>query len=156
MTPFVARAFENIAMAKVSTSGPDAVRLGLFRATDRMTVNRDLLIEDAKKMVLAMNLEGYAPGRPLQKVRVPGEPAFALMKLALYSLHEAGYILDHDLTVSTKVAEVLTGGNVLEGTLVSEQYLLDLEREAFLSLAGEPLTQARMQHMLETGKPLRN
>ncbi len=156
MTPFISRAFENIAMAKVATSGPEAVKLGLFRKTDRMTVNRDYLIEDAKRMVLAMALEGYEAPRPLMKIRVAGETTLALIKLALHSLHEAGYILDHDLTVSTKVAEVLTGGDVLEGTEVSEQHLLDLEREAFLSLAGEPLSQARMQHMLETGKPLRN
>ncbi len=156
MTPFIARAFETIAMAKVSTSGPEAVALGLLRSSDKMTVNRDYLIEDAKKTVLAMNLEGYVPPRPKQNIRVPGENTLALIKLALFSLHEAGYILDHDLTVSTKVAHVLTGGSVLYGTEVSEQYLLDLEREAFLSLAGEPMTQARIQHMLGTGKPLRN
>jgi 3-hydroxyacyl-CoA dehydrogenase len=156
MTPFVARAFETIAMAKVSASGPDAVQLGLLRPSDKMTVNRDYLIEDAKKTVLAMNLEGYVPKRPKQNIRVPGENTLALIKLALFSLHEAGYITDHDLTVSSKVAHVLTGGNVLEGTEVSEQYLLDLEREAFLSLAGEPMTHARIQHMLEKGKPLRN
>jgi 3-hydroxyacyl-CoA dehydrogenase len=79
-----------------------------------------------------------------------------MIKLALWTMHESGYISEHDVTVSTKAGHVLCGGNVLPDTTVSEQYLLDLEREAFLSLCGEPKTQARMQHMLLTGKPLRN
>jgi len=154
--PFVARAFETIAMAKVSTSGPEAIKLGYLRPTDKLTVNRDYLIEDAKKTVLAINLEGYTPLRPLEEIRVAGENTFAMMKLALWTMHEQGFALDHDVTVGTKVAYVLCGGNVLENTKVSEQYLLDLEREAFLSLCGDPKTQARIQHMLTTGKPLRN
>jgi len=154
--PFVARAFETIAMAKVSTSGPEAIKLGYLRPTDKSTVNRDYLIEDAKKTVLAINLEGYMPLRPLEEIRVAGENTFAMMKLALWTMHEQGFALDHDVTVGTKVAYVLCGGNVLENTKVSEQYLLDLEREAFLSLCGDPKTQARIQHTLTTGKPLRN
>ena len=154
--PFVARAFETIAMAKVSTSGPEAIKLGYLRPTDKLTVNRDYLIEDAKKTVLAINMEGYTPLRPLEEIRVPGENTFAMMKLALWTMHEQGFALDHDVTVGTKVAYVLCGGNVLENTKVSEQYLLDLEREAFLSLCGDPKTQARIEHMLTTGKPLRN
>ena len=154
--PFVARAFETIAMAKVSTSGPEAIKLGYLRPTDKLTVNRDYLIEDAKKTVLAINLEGYTPLRPLEEIRVAGENTFAMMKLALWTMHEQGFALDHDVTVGTKVAYVLCGGNVLENTKVSEQYLLDLEREAFLSLCGEPKTQARIEHTLTTGKPLRN
>jgi len=154
--PFVARAFETIAMAKVSSSGPEAIKLGYLRPTDKMTVNRDYLIEDAKKTVLAMNVEGYRPPRPLEEIRVAGENTFAMIKLGLWTMHESGYITDHDVTVSTKVGYVLCGGNVLEYTKVSEQYLLDLEREAFLSLCGHPMTQARIQHMLQTGKPLRN
>ena len=154
--PFVARAFETIAMAKVSTSGPEAIKLGYLRPTDKLTVNRDYLIEDAKKTVMAINLEGYTPLRPLEEIRVAGENTFAMMKLALWTMHEQGFALDHDVTVGTKVAYVLCGGNVLENTKVSEQYLLDLEREAFLSLCGDPKTQARIEHMLTTGKPLRN
>lgn len=156
MMPFIARAFETIAMAKVATSGPEAVKLGYLRTTDKMTVNRDYLMEDAKQTVLAMNMEGYVPPRPKDEIRVPGENTFAMIKLALWTMHESGYITDHDVTVSTKLAYVLCGGNVLADTKVSEQYLLDLEREAFLSLCGDPKTQARMQHMLTTGKPLRN
>jgi 3-hydroxyacyl-CoA dehydrogenase len=154
--PFVARAFETIAMAKVATSGPEAIKLGYLRPTDKMTVNRDYLIEDAKRTVLAMNMEGYTPPRALDEIRVPGENTLAMLKLALWTMHEQGFALDHDVTVGTKLAYVLCGGNVLENTKVSEQYLLDLEREAFLSLCGDPKTQARMQHMLTTGKPLRN
>jgi len=156
LMPFVARAFETIAMAKVSTSGPEAVKLGYLRPTDKVTVNRDYLIEDAKKTVLAMNMEGYKPLRPLEEIRVPGENTLAMIKLGLWTMCEAGYITEHDVAVSTKVGHVLCGGNVLADTKVSEQYLLDLEREAFLSLCGNPKTQARIQHMLSTGKPLRN
>jgi 3-hydroxyacyl-CoA dehydrogenase len=156
LMPFVARAFETIAMAKVATSGPEAVKLGYLKPTDKMTVNRDYLIEDAKKTVLAMNMEGYKPPRPLYEISVAGENTFAMVKLGLWTMHESGYITEHDVTVSTKVGYVLCGGNVLEYTKVSEQYLLDLEREAFLSLCGEPKTQDRIQHMLNTGKPLRN
>ena len=156
LTPFVARAFETIALAKVSTSGPEAVEIGYLRPTDRVTVNRDFLMEDAKKTVLAMNLEGYRPPRPKEDIRVAGENTLAKIKFGLWSMHEAGYITDHDVTVAEKVGYVLCGGSVLPDTLVSEQYLLDLEREAFVSLCGEPKTHARIQHMLTTGKPLRN
>jgi 3-hydroxyacyl-CoA dehydrogenase len=156
LVPFVARAFETIALARVATSGPEAVKLGYLRPTDKMTVNRDFLIEDAKKTALAMNMEGYAPPKPLREIRVPGENTFALMKMAIWTLHQQGYATDHDVTVSEKVAYVLCGGRVHADTKVSEQYLLDLEREAFVSLCGDPKTQARIQHMLNTGKPLRN
>jgi len=156
LMPFIARAFETIALAKVSTSGPEAVKLGYLRPTDKMTVNRDFLIEDAKKTVLAMNMEGYTPRRPLEEIRVAGENSFATMKMAIWTLHEQGYATDHDVTVAEKVAYVVCGGRVHADTKVSEQYLLDLEREAFLSLCGDPKTHARIQHMLTTGKPLRN
>jgi 3-hydroxyacyl-CoA dehydrogenase len=94
--------------------------------------------------------------RPRDDIRVAGENTFAMIKLGLWSMHESGFITEHDVTVSTKVGYVLCGGNVLEYTKVSEQYLLDLEREAFLSLCGDPKTQDRIQHMLSTGRPLRN
>jgi 3-hydroxyacyl-CoA dehydrogenase len=156
LVPFVARAFETIALAKVATSGPEAVKMGYLRPTDKMTVNRDYQIEDAKKTVLAMHMEGYTPRRPLTEIRVPGENTLALIKMAIWTLHQQGYATDHDKTVSEKVAYVLCGGRVQADTKVSEQYLLDLEREAFVSLCGDPKTQARIQHMLSTGKPLRN
>jgi 3-hydroxyacyl-CoA dehydrogenase len=156
LMPFVARAFETIALAKVSSSGPEAVEMGYLRPTDKLTVNRDYLINDAKKTVLALNLEGYSPPRPKQKIRVAGENTRAMIKLALWTMRAADFITEYDITVSNKVGHILCGGNVLSDTIVSEQYLLDLEREAFLSLCGNPGTQARIQHMLTTGKPLRN
>ncbi len=156
LMPYIARAFETIAMAKVATSGPEAIKMGYLRPTDRMTVNRDYLIDDAKKTVIAMNMEGYQPPMARDEIRVAGENTFAMIKLGLWSMHESGFITDHDVTVSTKVGYVLCGGEVLADTMVSEQYLLDLEREAFLSLCGDPKTQMRIQHMLQTGKPLRN
>ena len=156
LMPFVARAFETVALAKVATSGPEAVKMGYLRETDRMTVNRDYLIEDAKKTVLAMNLEGYKPPRALDEIRVAGRDTLAMLKLAIWTLHEQGYATDHDVTVAGKVAHVVCGGEVLADTRVSEQYLLELEREAFVSLCGDMKTQARIQHMLSTGKPLRN
>ena len=156
LMPFLARAFETIAMAKVATSGPEAVKLGYLRSTDRMTVNRDFLIQDAKNTVRAMVLEGYSPPRPLTDIRVAGRDSYAMIKLGLWTMHESGYITDHDVTVSEKVGYVLCGGDVQADTRVTEQYLLDLEREGFLSLSGNPMTQARIQHMLTKGKPLRN
>ena len=156
LLPFVARAFETIAMAKVATSGSEAQKIGYLRPTDRVTINRDHLIYDAKQTVLAMNLEGYTPPRRKDSIRVMGTDGIAVFDYALYTMHKAGFITDHDLTVSKKVAWVLCGGNVIPDTLVGEQYLLDLEREAFVSLCGDPKTQARIQHMLSTGKPLRN
>ena len=156
LMPYIARAFETIAMAKVATSGPEAIKLGYLRPTDKMTVNRDFLIDDAKKTVIAMNLEGYQPPMRNDEIRVAGENNFAMIKLGLWSMHESGFITDHDVTVSTEVGRILCGGEVLADTTVSEQYLLDLERESFLRLCGDPNTQMRIQHMLQTGKPLRN
>ena len=156
MLPFIAKAFETIALAKTSTSGPEAVILGYLRKTDRMTVNRDFLLSDAKNTVLAMNMEGYKAPRPLTDIRVPGKDTLAVLKLAIWTMHEQGYATDYDMTVAQKIAYVLCGGEVFADTKVSEQYLLDLEREAFLSLCGNKKTQDRMEHMLMTGKPLRN
>ncbi|MFO7786017.1 MAG: 3-hydroxyacyl-CoA dehydrogenase/enoyl-CoA hydratase family protein [Desulfatiglandales bacterium] len=156
LMPYIARAFETVAMARVATSGPEAVKIGYLRPTDKMTVNRDFQIEDAKRTLIAMNMEGYEPPMYRDEIRVAGANTFAMIKLGLWTMHESGFITDHDVTVSTKVGYVLCGGEVLADTVVSEQYLLDLEREAFLSLCGEPKTQMRIQHMLQTGKPLRN
>jgi 3-hydroxyacyl-CoA dehydrogenase len=156
LMPYLGRAFEAIATAKVSTSGPEAVKFGYLRPTDHMTVNKDFLINDAKKTIQAMNIERYNPPRPKHDIKAAGENSYAKIKLALWTMRQSGYITDYDITVSEKVGYVLCGGNVQENTLVSEQYLLDLEREAFLSLCGQQKTQARIQHMLMKGKPLRN
>ncbi|MBU4277955.1 MAG: 3-hydroxyacyl-CoA dehydrogenase/enoyl-CoA hydratase family protein [Proteobacteria bacterium] len=156
LLPFVARAFETIAMAKVATSAPEAVKMGIFRNTDKVVVNADYRIKKAKDNVLAMSMAGYAPPRPIENLRVLGRDAMGVFNYALYNMHKAGFVTDHDINVATEVARVLTGGNVLPDTEVSEQYILDLERESFLKLCGMPQTQARMAHMLKTGKPLRN
>lgn len=155
LQPFVNKAFETIAMAKVSTSGPEAKTLGYLRASDGITFNSDYLIAEAREAVLAMDRTGFMPPEP-KLIPVVGESGYATMALGAYSLKMGGYISEYDEHLAKKVAYVLSGGKVPAGTLVTEQYLLDLEREAFLSLAGEPKTQARMQHMLATGKPLRN
>ncbi|MEW6660872.1 MAG: 3-hydroxyacyl-CoA dehydrogenase NAD-binding domain-containing protein [Bacillota bacterium] len=153
--PFIARAFENIAMAKVSTSARDAQRLGYLRATDRITVNPERVLFEAKATALEMAAKGFYPPRPAQ-VPVLGTQGYAGLDLMIFTLLEGGFISEYDAHLARKIARVLTGGELSKGTLVSEQYLLDLERENFLSLLGEPKTQARIQHMLATGKPLRN
>lgn len=153
--PLVNQVFETIAMAKVSTSADDAKKLGYLRPQDGITINQDYLIYDAKQKVLELAKAGYRAPQP-KKIKVVGEPGYAVMKLAAYSMRTSGYISEHDEKIASKLAFVLAGGNLPAGTEVSEQYLLDLELEAFISLAGEPKSQARMQHMLATGKPLRN
>ncbi len=153
--PFVRRAFETVAMAKVSTSAKEAQKLGYMRNTDRMTINRDYLLHDAKEMVLQMVKENYRPPRP-KKIKVMGERGLALMKMGLFYMREGGYISAYDEHVGKKLAHVFSGGNLPDGTEVTEQYILDLEREAFLSLCGEVKTQERIEYMLKKGKPLRN
>ncbi|MYL49046.1 3-hydroxyacyl-CoA dehydrogenase [Halobacillus litoralis] len=147
--------FEKIAMAKVSTSGEEAKENGFLDSRDAISVNGDHLLHDAKQKVLGLARSGYkAPKRT--KIPVVGEQGYATMVLGAKSLALSGYASEHDLKIAEKLAFVLSGGKLREGTLVDEQYLLDLEREAFLSLVGEAKSQARMQHMLMKGKPLRN
>ncbi len=147
--------FEKIAMAKVSTSAEEAKENGFLDNKDAISVNGDHLLHDAKQKVLGLARSGYqAPKRT--RVPVTGEQGYATMLLGAKSLALSGYASEHDLKIAEKLAFVLAGGRIQEGSLVDEQYLLDLEREAFLSLVGEAKTQARMQHMLLKGKPLRN
>ncbi|NIS61649.1 MAG: hypothetical protein GTO13_13395 [Proteobacteria bacterium] len=153
--PFVRHAVENIAMAKVSTSAREAQKLGYMRQSDPITINRDHLLYDAKQTVLAMVREGYSPPRP-KKIKVLGDRGLALINMFTYTMHEGHYISEYDAHVAGKVGYILCGGNVLPNTEVNEQYLLDLEREAFLSLCGEPKTQERIRYTLATGRPLRN
>jgi 3-hydroxyacyl-CoA dehydrogenase len=155
LQPYVNRAFETIGMAKVSTSAAEARQLGYLRESDRITVHPDHVLYDAKQAVIGMSTGGYEPPRA-RKVRVVGEPGMAVLKLGAYQWRCSGHISEYDEHIGKKLAYVLAGGHVPEGSMVTEQYLLDLEREAFLSLCGEPKTQARMQHMLLTRKPLRN
>jgi 3-hydroxyacyl-CoA dehydrogenase len=149
------KTFELIGMAKVSSSAEEARQLGFLTKSDRISMNPDLLIQDAKDLALSL-VKDYQPGVPRTDVKVGGESAFALLKLGAWTMRQGGYISDYDVVVAEKLAHVLSGGRLTGEQLVSEQYLLDLEREAFLSLCGNPKTQERMQFMLKTGKPLRN
>lgn len=155
LQPLVAKAFETIGMAKVSASGLDARKYLYMRDHDGISMNQDHLLYDAKQQVLALAKAGYRPQQP-KKVKVIGETGYAALKLGANTLLWSGQISEHDFKIADKLAFVLSGGRVPAGTEVTEQYILDLEREAFLSLIGEPKTQQRMQYMLAKGKPLRN
>jgi 3-hydroxyacyl-CoA dehydrogenase len=147
--------FENIAMAKVSTSAEDARMLGYLRPADLVAMNRDRQIADAKQTALAMVRAGYHPPAPAE-IRVLGEEFLAAAKLAIHMMVRGEYATEYDGVVGRKLAYILAGGSITAAQTVSEQYVLDLEREAFVSLCGERKTQARMAHTLKTGKPLRN
>ncbi len=155
--PELQKRFMNIAMAKVATSANEAFDLDIFKkGRDGITVNPNKVIYDAKQAVLELAGSGYT--RPVQRtdIKVLGRQALATLMLGAYSFRTANYISDHDRKIAEKLAYVMCGGDLTQGTFVSEQYLLDLEREAFLSLIGEKKTMERIQHILNTGKPLRN
>jgi 3-hydroxyacyl-CoA dehydrogenase len=154
--PFVKRVFETIALAKVATSAEEARGLGFLGPDDSISMNRDRLIADAKKEVIALAASGYQQPQQRTDILALGNPALATLKLGVHMMKRAGYISDHDALIGEKLARILTGGDLNHQTQVSEQYLLDLEREAFLSLIGTRQTQDRIAHMLKTGKPLRN
>ncbi len=150
------RNFETVAMAKVSTSAVEARRLGFLSPSDGITMNRERLLTDAKDLARDMAHSGYAPPAPRTDIPAPGQNLLATLKLGVHMMRQGEFISDHDVKVANWVAHVLCGGNVTPGTPVSEQYLLDLEREAFLSLCGQKKTQERIAFTLKTGKPLRN
>ncbi|WP_018921881.1 3-hydroxyacyl-CoA dehydrogenase/enoyl-CoA hydratase family protein [Salsuginibacillus kocurii] len=147
--------FETIAMAKVGTSAAESAKNGFMNERDAIIANGDHILYAAKRKVIDLFEKGYrAPIR--KKVPVVGETGYAAMKLGAKTLQFGGQVSEHDMKIADKLAFVLAGGRVPKGTLVDEDYLLDLEREAFLSLVAEPKSQQRMQHMLSKGKPLRN
>jgi len=150
------KSFEAIAMAKVSTSAADARGLGFLRFSDEITMNRARLLSDAKERARGLADAGYTPPAMRREMLVPGENVLATLKMYVYLMREGEFISDHDVKVANWAAYALCGGNVKPGTVVGEQYLLDLEREAFLSLCGEKKTQERIAFTLRTGKPLRN
>ena len=150
------RSFETIALAKVSTSAAEARTMGLLSPADRITMNRERLLLDAKAQAAMLAETGYAAPQPRTQIPAPGTGALATLETGAYLMGEAGYASEHDQKVARWAAYILAGGRVTPGTLVSEQYLLDLEREAFLSLCGERKTQERIAFTLKTGKPLRN
>jgi 3-hydroxyacyl-CoA dehydrogenase len=154
--PYVQKAFETVALARVSVSGPDGLRLGYLASTDGFTMNRERLMADAKAKALERAREGYHKPAPRTSIRVGGESVSAALKLGVHLAWRAGRATDHDKVIGMKLAHIFGGGDLPHASTVSEQYLLDLEREAFLSLLGERKTLERIQHTLKTGKPLRN
>jgi 3-hydroxyacyl-CoA dehydrogenase len=119
-------------------------------------MNRERLLSDAKARALEMVRAGYEPLQPRSDIPAPGENVLAALKMGVHLMRQGGYITEFEVKLAAKIAEVLCGGNVTSGTPVSEQYILDLEREAFKSLCGEKKTQERIQYTLKTGKTLRN
>jgi 3-hydroxyacyl-CoA dehydrogenase len=154
--PPIQRAFETVAFAKVSSSGPDAIRLGYLRPTDAFTMNTERLLSDAKARALQRVADGYQPPAPRTAIPVGGDAVLAPLKLGGHLAWRAGRISDYDALIGRRLATIMAGGTLPHPSTVSEQQLLDLEREAFLSLLGERKTQERIQHTLKTGKPLRN
>jgi 3-hydroxyacyl-CoA dehydrogenase len=151
--------FENVSMAKVSTSGEEARELGYLRRADLVAMNQDRLVADAKQTALGLVRAEWrqtAPAPTEPSIRVLGEEFIAAAKLAIHIMLRGEFISEHDALVARKLAHVLAGGALSAPQLVSEQYVLDLEREAFVSLCGERKTQERIAHTLKTGKPLRN
>ena len=150
------KVFETIATAKVATSADEARGLGFLSSSDRITMNRERVLSGAKARALELVRAGYEPPVMRTAIPAPGENILAALKMGAYMMRQGEFISDHELKLATKIAEVLCGGNITPNTPVSEQYLLDLEREAFKSLCGEKKTQERIQFTLKTGKTLRN
>jgi 3-hydroxyacyl-CoA dehydrogenase len=150
------RAFETIATGKVATSAHEARAFGFLNDGDRITMNRERVLSDAKARALELVRAGYEPPVPRTDIPAPGEGLLATLKLGVHMMRQGDFITDYEVKLGAKIAEVLCGGNVTPGSPVSEQYILDLEREGFKSLCGEKKTQERIQYTLKTGKTLRN
>ncbi|HEY6370182.1 MAG TPA: 3-hydroxyacyl-CoA dehydrogenase NAD-binding domain-containing protein [Candidatus Sulfotelmatobacter sp.] len=150
------KAFETIATAKVATSAQEARGLGFISDSDRITMNRERVLSDAKARALELARAGYERPVPRTDIPAPGESLLAALKMGVHLMRQGDFITDYEVKLGGKIAEVLCGGNVTPGTPVSEQYILDLEREGFKSLCGEKKTQERIQFTLKTGKTLRN
>jgi len=155
-TESLRRAFENIALAKVSTSAAEARSMDYLCAADQITMNRDRLVQDAKIRARELADAGYSAPLPRTDIPAPGESVLATLKIGVRLMREGEFISDHDVKIANHLAHILCGGKITPGTLISEKYVLDLEREAFLSLCGEKKTAERIAHTLKTGKPLRN
>ncbi len=153
---FLKKTFETLGMGKVATSAQEGRAFGFLRDSDAISMNGDRLIQDAKQEVLNMAAAGYVQPVERTDITVLGEPVEAALKLALHMMKQGGFISDHDQLIGKKLAHIMAGGTINHRTQVSERYLLDLEREAFVSLCGERKTQDRIAAMLKTGKPLRN
>lgn len=153
--PFLQRVFMQIGLAKVATSAEEARQMGILGVSDRVVMNKDLLLSEAKKEVLHLASTGYHPPIP-ERIYAAGRDGLGAMRVAIHMMKEGKYITEYEAHMAGKLANVMTGGELSHPTWVDEQYILDLEREAFISLCGEEKTRARMVAMLQTGKPLRN
>jgi 3-hydroxyacyl-CoA dehydrogenase len=153
--PFLQRAFLQLGQAKVATSAEEARQMAILNPQDRIVLNRDALLAEAKREVLHMVNAGYHPPAP-EPIYVAGRDMLGALRIGAWMFKEGKYITDYDHHVAGRLAHVMCGGGLTRPQWVSEQYILDLEREAFLSLCGEEKTQARMWSILQTGKPLRN
>ena len=154
--PFLQRAFFLIGLAKTSTSAAESIEMGLMPASTSISISRDHVIARAKTQALTMLNGSYVPPTPREDLRVLGDPGLQTFKMILYNMKKQCQISEHDALIGERIAKVLCGGEVDGGSLVSEQYLLDLEREAFIELCQTEKTAARIEHMLKTGTPLRN
>jgi 3-hydroxyacyl-CoA dehydrogenase len=150
------KAFETVATARVATSAHEARGLGFLNQSDRITMNRERVLLDAKARALELVRAGYERPIPRTDIPAPGESLLAALKMGVHLMRQGDFITDYEVKLGGKIAEVLCGGNVTPGTPLSEQYILDLEREGFKSLCGERKTQERIQYTLKTGKTLRN
>ncbi len=150
------RAFETIATGKVATSAHEARGFGFLTDSDGITMNRERVLSDAKVRAQELFRAGYEPPVPRSDIPAPGENLLATLKMGVHMMRQGDFITDYEVKLGAKIAEVLCGGNITPGSLVSEQYILDLEREGFKSLCGEKKTQERIQYTLKTGKTLRN
>ncbi len=153
--PFLQQTFEQIGLAKVATSAAQAKQMKILSECDRIVVNQDYLLSEAKQTVLDMARDGYRPPLPA-KVYAAGRDAFAAVLVTLFQLHEAGYATEHDKVIGEKLGYILCGGDLSAPGWMDEQHCLDLEREAFVALCHEPKTIERMWHMLQHNRPLRN
>ena len=153
--PYLQRIFEQVGMAKVATSAEEGRQMGFLGPRDRVVMNRDLLLTEAKNEVLHLLSTGYQPPMP-EKIYAAGRDALSALRVGIYMMKEGGYITEYEQHIAGKLANAMTGGELSSPAWVDEQYILDLELEAFLSLCGEVKTQERMWSILQTGKPLRN
>jgi 3-hydroxyacyl-CoA dehydrogenase len=155
VTPFIIKNYMNIDMARVSTSTAELEPMGFMRHGDTFTMDLDKRIFDAKQKALALAVN-YRPGLPLTGLKAPGRSVAASIKARLWNMRIGGFITEYEEFLGSTIADVITGGDVPAGTLITEDYLLDLEREAFVRLCGQKKTLERIQYMLKKGKPLRN
>ena len=153
--PLAQQILETIGLAKVGSSAAECGEFGYLGLQDRIVMNRDHLHYEAKQELLAMVAAGYTPP-PRPKLYAGGRDLLAALKMGLWTMHQSGYISEHDCLVGEKLAWIIAGGDLSAPQWLPEQHFLDLERQAFVELAKTEKTQARIWHMLETGKPLRN